>query len=190
MRGLSEPTVCPGRVAGSRHSGTGAPGERGRAGREFLWAASPLVCNRPPRRLARVRRERGSVGVVLPAELPVGSSRGDVGGGQIDRLDVHRDFGQVAIADGGRARSAGRIATTPQRLGRFAQSLAPTLACASTPSATCGSRTARLEGLEGQGRAGGHKLLTPALRHVSHPHPTRSFHRRQSHPGTFAGPGG
>ena len=28
--------------------------------------------------------------------------------------------------------------------------------------------------LEGQGRAAGHKLLTPALRHVSHPHPDRS----------------
>jgi transposase len=41
-------------------------------------------------------------------------------------LDVHRDFCQVAIADGGRARSAGRIATTPERLELFAQSLAPT----------------------------------------------------------------
>jgi len=41
-------------------------------------------------------------------------------------LDVHRDFCQVAIADGGRARSAGRIATTPQQLELFAQSLAPT----------------------------------------------------------------
>src|SRR4051794_13403501 len=40
-------------------------------------------------------------------------------------LDVHRDFCQVAIADGGRARSAGRIATTPQQLELFAQSLAP-----------------------------------------------------------------
>src|SRR5215210_1190544 len=40
-------------------------------------------------------------------------------------LDVHRDFCQVAIADGGRARSAGRIATTPEQLELFAQSLAP-----------------------------------------------------------------
>jgi transposase len=40
-------------------------------------------------------------------------------------LDVHRDFCQVAIADGGRARSAGRIATTPEQLRLFAQSLAP-----------------------------------------------------------------
>ena len=41
-------------------------------------------------------------------------------------LDVHRDFCQVAIADGGRARSAGRIATTSEQLQLFAQSLAPT----------------------------------------------------------------
>ena len=27
-------------------------------------------------------------------------------------LDVHRDFCEVAVADGGRARSAGRVATT------------------------------------------------------------------------------
>jgi transposase len=41
-------------------------------------------------------------------------------------LDVHRDFCQVAIADGGRARSAGRIAATREQLELFAQSLAPT----------------------------------------------------------------
>jgi transposase len=41
-------------------------------------------------------------------------------------LDVHRDFCQVAIADGGRARSAGRIQTTPEQLALFAQSLAST----------------------------------------------------------------
>jgi transposase len=39
-------------------------------------------------------------------------------------LDVHRDFCEVAIADGGRARSAGRVATTPEELALFAASLA------------------------------------------------------------------
>jgi len=38
---------------------------------------------------------------------------------------VHRDFCEVAIADGARARSAGRVASTPQQLELFAQSLAP-----------------------------------------------------------------
>ena len=40
-------------------------------------------------------------------------------------LDVHRDFCEVAIGEGGRARSAGRVATSPERLELFAQSLAP-----------------------------------------------------------------
>ena len=41
-------------------------------------------------------------------------------------LDVHRDFCEVAIADGGRARSAGRVATSPECLEVFAQSLPAT----------------------------------------------------------------
>jgi transposase len=38
-------------------------------------------------------------------------------------LDVHRDFCEVAITEGGRARSAGRVETTPEQLELFAQSL-------------------------------------------------------------------
>jgi transposase len=38
-------------------------------------------------------------------------------------LDVHRDFCEVAIADGGRARSAGRVTTAPAALELFAQSV-------------------------------------------------------------------
>jgi transposase len=41
-------------------------------------------------------------------------------------VDMHRDFCQVAVADGGRARSAGRIATTPEQVELFARSVAPT----------------------------------------------------------------
>ena len=40
-------------------------------------------------------------------------------------LDVHRDFCEVAIGEEGAVRSAGRIATTPEQLELFAQSLAP-----------------------------------------------------------------
>jgi len=40
-------------------------------------------------------------------------------------LDVHRDFCEVAIVEEGRLRSAGRIATRPQELELFAQSLGP-----------------------------------------------------------------
>src|ERR671922_1567029 len=38
-------------------------------------------------------------------------------------LDVHRDFCEVAIAEDGAVRSAGRIQTTPERLELFARSL-------------------------------------------------------------------
>jgi transposase len=40
-------------------------------------------------------------------------------------LDVHRDFCEVAISEGGKARSAGRIDTSPQALELFASSLTP-----------------------------------------------------------------
>jgi transposase len=49
---------------------------------------------------------------------------GDVG--RSIGLDVHRDFCEVAIADGGRARSVGGVAMVPERLELFAQSLAQT----------------------------------------------------------------
>ena len=38
-------------------------------------------------------------------------------------LDVHIDFCEVAIAEGGGVRSAGRIATSPEAIELFAQSL-------------------------------------------------------------------
>src|SRR5262245_20992191 len=38
-------------------------------------------------------------------------------------LDVHRDFCEVAIAERGKVRSAGRIATRPEVIELFAQSL-------------------------------------------------------------------
>jgi hypothetical protein len=38
-------------------------------------------------------------------------------------LDIHRDFAEVAIAEGGEVRSAGRIEMTPQALQLFAESL-------------------------------------------------------------------
>jgi transposase len=41
-------------------------------------------------------------------------------------LDVHREFAQVAIWENGVVRQAGRIATTPEALRLFADSLAPT----------------------------------------------------------------
>src|SRR4051812_42500991 len=74
-----------------------------------------------------MRRERGSVGVVLPTSCftrptrrleVVTVTRRCIG------LDVHRDFAQVAIWEDGLVRQAGQIATTPEALRLFAGSLA------------------------------------------------------------------
>lgn len=40
-------------------------------------------------------------------------------------LDIHRDFCEVAISEGGPARSAGRVKSDPEQLELFAHSLAP-----------------------------------------------------------------
>ena len=40
-------------------------------------------------------------------------------------LDIHRDFCEIAISDGGNARSAGRVASSPEELRVLGQSLLP-----------------------------------------------------------------
>jgi transposase len=73
--------------------------------------------------------EHASVVVVCPLVLQfVQRVEGDEvrAEGRSIGLDVHRDFCEVAIGEGGAVRSAGRIATTPAQLELFAQSLAPT----------------------------------------------------------------
>jgi transposase len=76
-----------------------------------------------------MRRERESVGVVLPArcftdptiEVEVRAvTRRCIG------LDGHRDFAQVAIWQDALVRQAGQISATPEALRLFADSLAPT----------------------------------------------------------------
>jgi transposase len=60
---------------------------------------------------------------VCPAALPLNIEEGRLVRGF--GLDVHRDFCEVAIAEDGRIRSAGRIATRVAALELFAQSLGP-----------------------------------------------------------------
>src|SRR5919202_4880175 len=76
--------------------------------------AAPATCPVAPR--ARIRLCR------LPTGSPESRRRRedqvrDIG------LDVHRDFCEVAIAEDGELRSAGRIETTPEALELFAESL-------------------------------------------------------------------
>jgi hypothetical protein len=87
------------------------------SGRPFLFdGLRARVCGWPPLRLARVRCERGSVGVVLPACCftdPINGEGGEGSDQEVRRLDVHREFAQVAIWQDGLVRQAGQIAATP-----------------------------------------------------------------------------
>jgi hypothetical protein len=53
----------------------------------------------------------------------VALARKERGGVRDIGLDVHRDFCEVAIAEAGAVRSAGRIETTPEAVELFAASL-------------------------------------------------------------------
>ena len=96
----------------------------GQAG-PFLWAVSPLVklaapATCPGAERARIRRCRS-----CPPISPRVAELQEVLMGRSIGLDVHRDFCEVAVSDGDRARSAGRIATDPEQLELVARSLAP-----------------------------------------------------------------
>jgi hypothetical protein len=66
--------------------------------------------------------EHVSVKCRPPSRLPFTLSREEMM--RFIGLDDHRDFCEVALSDGGRARSAGQVATRPAQLELFAQSLA------------------------------------------------------------------
>src|ERR1044071_2464237 len=103
--------------------GQGLQGES-RLGRPSLtlWTASPsFVVGRPcdcpgvPRARIRSCRFARLISAARSSERRVGM--------RFIALDVHRDFCEVAIAEGGRVRRAGRVETTTT-LELFAQSLA------------------------------------------------------------------
>lgn len=65
------------------------------------------------------------VGVVLArlvSQLRSTEGRGVV---RFIGLDVHRDFCEIAISEGGKARSAGRVQSSPEELRVLGQSLLP-----------------------------------------------------------------
>jgi transposase len=73
-----------------------------------------------------MRFERESVVVVCPPDLPplTESKEGSAVPRRIG-LDVHREFAQIAVWEDGVVRQAGQIATTPEALRAFADSLEP-----------------------------------------------------------------
>ena len=74
-------------------------------------------------------------------------------------VDVHRDFCEVAISEGGPARLAGRVATRRDRLELFAVSLAPTRSGGA--------------GGHGQSRSAIARILAPHVAEVVLAHPKR-----------------
>src|ERR1700694_670898 len=73
-----------------------------------------------------MRFERESVVVVCPPALPaIGRSKEGRAVPRRIGLDVHREFAQIAVWEDGIVRQAGQIATTPEALRVFADSLLP-----------------------------------------------------------------
>src|SRR6266498_3906168 len=121
MESLHRPVVD---VASARSGCQGLQGEAGWAGRRTLWAASPLFvggrpCDCPGVPRARIRSCRVARLVSVGSE-----SRERWCSMRFIALDVHRDFCEVAIAEGGEVRLAGRVRACPAELELFAQSLA------------------------------------------------------------------
>jgi hypothetical protein len=88
----------------------GRPGAR-RCGQavDRQWAESPSSLHGRPSRLSRMRRERGSVGVVLPASSVFNRTRKEGAGMRIIGLDIHRGFAEAVAWEGGRRKRLSRV---------------------------------------------------------------------------------
>src|SRR5271170_242171 len=90
-----------------RPSGTEAPGARMCGQADVFDELRARVSSWPPLRLARLRRERESVGVVSPTAPVKMERRCEMR--RVIGIDLHRTFGEVVIWEEGRLRSlAGR----------------------------------------------------------------------------------
>jgi Transposase len=103
-----------------RPSGTVAPGARRCGQADVLDDLRTRVSSWPPLRLARLRREPVSVGVVSPAAPASREVRRVIG------IDIHRTFGEVVIWELGSLRSFGRIDMTRTALEGLGGKLLPT----------------------------------------------------------------
>src|SRR5215469_7966949 len=83
------------------------------------WAASPSSLHGRPLRLARMRCERGSVGVVLPAGSRSKPSRTEVRLMRIIGLDIHRAFAEAVVWKDGKLSRLGRIIMRREPLEEF-----------------------------------------------------------------------
>src|SRR5262249_21184521 len=107
-------------VSPSRTRGVGST--KVRAGRRRPWAESPSSLHGRPLRLARMRCERGSVGVVLPAS-PRSTVKNGGYGMRIIGLGIHRAFAEVVAWKDGKLSRLGRVIMRREQLEKFAKQL-------------------------------------------------------------------
>src|SRR6266540_6879539 len=140
----------------------------------------PVLVTWPPLRLARMRCERGSVGVVCPPALPYQPLVGRRSMRRCIGLDVDREFAEVAIWQDGIVRSAGRIETTPEALRLFAGSLCEQGEVGLNPRVRqSGGQPASHGRITKQGRAHARGMLVEAAWvAVKTPGPLRAFYER------------
>jgi hypothetical protein len=108
-----------------RPSGTEAPGARRCGQADALHELRARVSSWPPLRLARLRCERGSVGVVSPAAPLMGNHR-ETRMRRVIGIDVHRTFGEVVIWEDGVLRHVGRVDMTRTALEGLGKKLRST----------------------------------------------------------------
>src|SRR5262249_1401195 len=87
------------------------------------WAESPSSLHGRPLRLARIRCQRGSAGVVLPASSRFKPSRTEDTGMRIIGLDIHRAFAEAVAWENGNLSRLGRVIMRREPLEEFAKQL-------------------------------------------------------------------
>src|ERR1700758_2371410 len=105
-----------------RPSGTEAPGARRCGQADVFDELRARVSSWPPLRLARLRCERESVGVVSPAAPMTGRYIM----GRVVGMDIHRTFGEVVIWENGVLQHMGRVDMTRSALEGLGSRLAAT----------------------------------------------------------------
>lgn len=108
-----------------RASGAEAPGARWCGQADLFDELRARLSSWPPLRLAGLRHERGSVGVVSRA-APVPLTEREARMRRVIGIDVHRTFGEVVIWRNGVLRHGGRVDMTRTALEGFAKNLMAT----------------------------------------------------------------
>src|SRR4051794_29672252 len=101
-----------------RPSGTRGTGSTKSGQADVLNEPRARVSSWPPLRPTRLRRERGSVVVVLPT-APITNRGEEQAMRRVIGMDIHRTFAEVVFWEDGKLRHAGRISMTRAGLEGF-----------------------------------------------------------------------